>query len=213
MGSKRIPGKIGPIVNAMAMKRLTEICGCWITPSILIPSKFGKLTCEQRILFYLNYFKIVYQDSLDNQIVRSCDVIIDLIDEFLVCRRDRDRIAKCQARLSFYLGLLEEATRDDFPAECIHILNHLFTDITFGGEKSATMNFATERMYRYPKKRSTPCADPIRNIATWMFAEGISNALTYSERQSEESGYVRVIDTKNDRRLSGDWKIPEDWEE
>ena len=114
---KRIPGKVGFIVNAMAMKRLTEICGCWLSPSILLPSKFGKLTCEQRILFYLNYFKIVYQDSLDNQIVRSCDVIIDLIGEFLVCRRDRDRIAKCQARLSFYLGLLEEATRDDVPAE------------------------------------------------------------------------------------------------
>ena len=139
--------------------------------------------------------------------MRSCDVIIDLIGEFLVCRRDRYRIAKCQTRLSFYLGLMEEATRDDFPAECIHILNHLFTDITFGGEKSEAMNFATERMYRYPKKRSTPYADPIRNIATWMFAEGISNTLTYSERQSEESGYVRVIDTKNVRRLSGDWKI------
>ena len=27
-GSKRIPGKVGSIVNAMAMKQLTEICGC-----------------------------------------------------------------------------------------------------------------------------------------------------------------------------------------
>ena len=105
--------------------------------------------------------------------MRSCDVIIDLIGEFLVCRKDRNRIAKYQARFakyqarfSFYLGLMEEAIRDDFPAECIHILNHLFTYITFCSEKTATMNFATERMYRYPKKRSTPCADPIRNIAT-----------------------------------------------
>ena len=203
----RIAGKVGNIVNAMAVNRLKQCSDLsWMSPSVLLPAKFTKLTCEQRILFYLNYFKVIYQDSLDNQIVRSCDVIIDLIGEFLVCRRDRDRMAKCQARLSFYLGLLEEATRDDFPAECVHILNHLFTDITFGGEKSATMNFATERMYRYPKKRSTPCADPIRNIANWMFAEGISSALMYSER-CKEAEYVRnMCGKRNEVTLPVDWK-------
>ena len=46
-----------------------------------------------------------------------------------------------------------------------------------------------------------------------MFAEVISNAMMYSKRQNEESGYVRVIYTKNDKRLSEDWKIQEEWKD
>ena len=106
----KMPGTVGSVVTSMAAMRLKEIGSIsllpWVSPKILIPSEFEKLTSEQRITFYFCFFPIVYRDSIRHPVIYAITEIIPLIGEMVVFRRDRSLLATLQARLTIFLNIL-----------------------------------------------------------------------------------------------------------
>ena len=184
----KMPGTIGSVVTSMAAMRLKEIGSIrslpWVSPEILIPSEFEKLTSEQRITFYFCFFAVVYRDSIRHPVIYAITEIIPLIGEMVVFRRDRSLLATLQARLTIFLNILEQNCREDAPAECLHLLNHLFDDIIRGGEKSAIANFITERLYHISKVNGVACNHSVQNLNKRIVVLSIASLLSYGKKDA-----------------------------
>lgn len=184
----KMPGTVGSVVTSMAALRLQEIGSLpslrWVSPKILNAGEFEKLTSEQRITFYFCFFTVVYRDSIRNPVIYAVSHIIPLIAEMVVFRRDRSLLATLQARLTVFLNILEQNCREDAPAECIHLLNHLYDDIIRGGEKSAIANFITERLYHLSKMNGIACHYSIQTLNNRVVILSIASVLS-KDRKNE----------------------------
>lgn len=185
----KMPGTVGSVVTSMAALRLQEIGSIpslrWVHPKILNPGEFEKLTSEQRITFYFCFFGVVYRDSIRHPIIYAISHIIPLVGEMVVFRRDRVLLATLQARLSLFLNILEQNCREDAPAECLHLLNHLYDDIIRGGEKSAIANFITERLYHLAKVNGVACQYSIHNLSKRIGTLSITSFVTYMNGENK----------------------------
>ena len=185
----KMPGTVGSIVTSMAAIRLQEIGSLtllpWVSPKILDINEFSKLTCEQRITFYFCFFTVVYRDSIEHPVIFAISHIIPLIAEMVVFRRNRSLLATLQARLTIFLSILEQNCREDVPAECLHLLNHLYDDIIRGGEKSAIANFITERLYHLSKMNGIACRNPIQNLKVRIDTLSGASILSYMKQETQ----------------------------
>ena len=149
------------MVNALALFRLKDInnlpsiSSIFVHPCMLFPAVFDKLSCEDRLVMYLNLFPYIYQDSGDNVIVKQLMNIIDLMGELYLIRRDLNRASLLQSKLTFYLGELENNAPPTFRSSSTHRVNHLYRNICLSSSLCLLNNFGTERSFGDTKHNST----------------------------------------------------------
>ena len=150
---KRQPGFIPLFVNAYAYKNLKSLVTSesWINESVIFPSVLKGLTCEQRIVLYMNLFSFMYKESLSHPVVHAMNRLMHLIAFMFFMRHDRKKASEIQAKISYYLSQLESNCIPGFSTTTTHLLNHLYQVLFCVGTLSGYNNFITERCYKKTK--------------------------------------------------------------
>ena len=181
----RRPGFVPKLVNALACRRISELGDTgysWLDPHLVITSFFYSLTCEQRIVMYFCLFTYMYQDSLKIPVVYFINVAVGLMSELYIINRNYNRASILQARLSTYLGLLENNTTPNYAASSTHLPDHLFQNILFLGPLFEYTDFLLERSLKDTKKDKQATTKSIHSLCKKSNVKSLASTFIYSAK-------------------------------
>ena len=138
VGKKRL--EISPDIVITAMKRCDDLFFTplhkrvpWVEGVILIPARFQKLTCDQKMIFCFCLFDWIFQDSLKHPFILAVKEIFDLIGYLYNWNRYLQLAVDAQGNLDFFLGMVESIAPPGFASYTCHHTHHLLSSIICGG--------------------------------------------------------------------------------
>lgn len=141
----------------------------WIKGEILIPAKFKKLTCEQKCVFALGFFDYIFQDSLAHPYVFALKQCLDLMGCQYNWSRDFAVAVRLQAKLNFFLGVIEVITPPGFSNFSTHVPHHFIDEQKCGGTLKEYDNFFNESLLGLNKKQAKGGSKPEMGMAKRAF--------------------------------------------
>lgn len=179
------PGFVPKMVNALACRRIRELGETgysWLDPHRVIPSFYDDLTCEQRMVLYFCLFTYMYQDSLDIPIVYFMNVIVGIMSEMYIMNRDYERASILQARLSTYLGLLENNVTPNYGTTSTHLPDHLYHVILFLGPLFEFTDFMLERSLKATKRDKQATAKSMLSLGKKSNVKSLASIFNYKAK-------------------------------
>lgn len=201
-----IPNRVPFFINGYAFQQLIKLNHpnhTWISRLHVIPSFFDSLTCEQRIVLYMNLFTYMYVNSLSHPVVHYMNKIIQIMAYLYNTDRDYANCLFMQWKLSYYLHQLEANLPPCFSCSATHLLNHLDTILLFAGPIRYFTNFNSERQYKHPKQYHTASRYVLDNLSVREIAYTVCSIILFGKRDPIPVDFMNPVS----------WTVPEKLEE
>lgn len=201
-----IPNRVPFFINGYALNQLSNLNHPnypWINQFLVIPSFLKGLTCEQRIVLYMNLFTYMYVNSLSHPVVHYMNKVIQIMAYLFNTDTDYANCLFMQWKLSYYLHQLESNLPPCFSCSATHLLNHLDTILLFAGPIRYFTNFNSERQYKHPKQYHTANRYVIDNLSVREIAYTMCSIILFGKRDVIRPEFLK----------KAKWTVPDHLEE
>lgn len=182
-------GEVPKLTVILAYKRLEELNNksySWLQSTLVVEKHINDLTCEQRIVLYLNLFLYIYQDSLHIPIIHYMKKILCMISRLYTQCGGKTSSSFTQAKESYYLSQLQANSSPSFQTTLIHLTNHMFSELMYHGSLQNRTCFLHERNYKKTKERTHACRYVVDWIAEHEIMHGICSMVCFDDNNAYE---------------------------